>query len=87
MALIKNMVVCYFNIIRKIVVDQVPKAIMSELVGKSEKEIQSTLFKDIYEYKDLNQLVNESEESKEKREKLVLTIEALKQAYDLICSL
>lgn len=83
----KALVTNYFNIIKKIVVDQVPKAIMSELVVKSEKMIQETLFKEIFKADGVEQLVCESRESVEKRVCLEKNIKALEQAYDIMCSI
>jgi vacuolar protein sorting-associated protein 1 len=85
--IIKSMVVSYFDIIKKIVIDQVPKAIMHELVNKSENKIQERLFLDIYDKSNLDEVMAESSEIADKRAKLEVTIKALKQAYDLICSL
>lgn len=85
--IIKSMVVSYFDIIKKIVIDQVPKAIMHELVNKSENKIQERLFLEIYEKPNLDEVMSESSEVVNKRVKLKTTIKALKQAYDLICSL
>jgi vacuolar protein sorting-associated protein 1 len=85
--IIKSMVTSYFEIIKKIVADQVPKAIMSELVRKSELQMQEMLFREIYEKEDLSALMSESREAEDERRNLEATIRALKQAYDIICSL
>lgn len=83
----KSLVTSYFEIIKKIVIDQVPKAIMSELVMKSEQMIQEILFKKIYEAEDIEKYVCESKESIDKRNKIERNIKALKQAYDIMCSI
>ncbi|TBU12667.1 dynamin-like vacuolar protein sorting-associated protein [Hamiltosporidium tvaerminnensis] len=85
--IIKSLVVSYFEIIKKIVVDQIPKAIMCELVYKSEEKMQEILFSEIYECKGIEDLVTESDETSEKRKRLEKNIKALKQAYDLMCSI
>ncbi|KAF7682844.1 Vacuolar protein sorting-associated protein 1 [Astathelohania contejeani] len=85
--IIKSLVISYFEIVKKIVIDQVPKAIMSELVQKSEQGIQSTLFREIYELPDIEKYVDEGNESKEQRIRLENNIKALKQAYDIMCSI
>lgn len=84
---IKALVTNYFNIIKKIVVDQVPKAIMNELVIKSEQEVQPTLFREVYEAEGIAETINESDEIKERRLFLENMIRALRQAYDIICSI
>ncbi|KAG0438119.1 Vacuolar protein sorting-associated protein 1 [Dictyocoela muelleri] len=85
--MIKNLVASYFEIVKKIIVDQVPKAIMVEFVYKSEEMIQETLFKDIYENSDVEKLLNENKSIENVRNKLKKQISALKSAYDIICSL
>lgn len=85
--MVKSMVTSYFEIIKKMVVDQVPKAIMSELVRKSEASIQETLFRDIYSREDLSDISLESEEIRAERDRIETTLRALKQAYDIVCSL
>lgn len=85
--IIKSMVVSYFEIVKKIVIDQVPKAIMNELVKKSELSMQETLFKEIYDKGDLDSIASESEEIKAERNRVETTLKALKRAYDIICSL
>ncbi|KAM0688579.1 vacuolar protein sorting-associated protein 1 [Conglomerata obtusa] len=85
--IMRSLVSSYFEITKKIVIDQVPKAIMSELVMRSEMLIQETLFKEIYEARGIEDLVCESQESIEKRKKIERNIQALKQAYDIMCSI
>ncbi|EPR79493.1 Dynamin-like vacuolar sorting GTPase [Spraguea lophii 42_110] len=85
--IIKSLVLSYFNIIKKIIIDQVPKAIMTNLVYKSERLIQETLLKEIYELKDIESKVIESEDVKEKRNRMKKRLLGLKQAYNLLCSL
>lgn len=86
-SMLKEMVVSYFNIFKRIAIDQIPKAIMYEMIEKAEKALQETLFRNIYERVDLEDIVSESEEAKEQRRSLMSSIDALKQAYELICSL
>lgn len=85
--IIKSMVTSYFEIIKKIIIDQVPKAIMAELVKKSEDSIQEVLFKEIYDRPDLESLISESKEIVTERARLEETLKGLKQAYDIMCSL
>ncbi|KAL7346765.1 dynamin [Encephalitozoon intestinalis] len=85
--MIKSMVESYFEITKKIIVDQVPKAIMCELVKKAENSLQETLFMEIYNREDLDSIASESEEVKLERSRIESMLKALKQAYDIICSL
>ncbi|UTX44254.1 dynamin [Encephalitozoon hellem] len=86
-SMIKSMVESYFEITKKIVVDQVPKAIMCELVKKAENSLQETLFLEIYNRDDIDTIASESEEVRMERGRIESMLKALKQAYDIICSL
>lgn len=86
-SMIKSMVESYFEITKKMVVDQVPKAIMCELVKKAENSLQETLFMEIYNREDIETIASESEEVKMERSRIESMLKALKQAYDIICSL
>lgn len=85
--MIKSMVVSYFEITKETVIDQVPKAIVSELVRKAELCVQETLFREIYNREDLEKTAAESEEIKAERARVETTLQALKQAHDIVCSL
>lgn len=84
---IKTLVRGYFDVIKEIVIDQVPKAIMAELVTKSENEMRAAMFAEVYDAKDIADVVTESPETKEKRATLERSVATLKQAYDIVCSI
>lgn len=85
--LVKTLVVSYFDINRKIILDQVPKAIMTNLVSKSLLEMQEHLFREVYECDGIETLCEEDENIKELRERLKRNLKAMRNAYDLMCSL
>lgn len=85
--LIKSLVISYFDITRKIILDQIPKAILTNLIQKSLNGMQEHLFLQVYEAEDVDQLCEEGEDVKENREKLRTTLSAMRRAYDLMCSL
>lgn len=85
--MIKSLVKRYFDTIKEIIVDQVPKAIMCELVIKSEAEMHETMFNEIYEAENIAETITEPEEIKERRDILERSISVLKQACDIICSI
>ncbi|KAG0420382.1 Vacuolar protein sorting-associated protein 1 [Dictyocoela roeselum] len=85
--IIKSLVISYFEIIKKIVVDQVPKAIMTEFVYRSEQMIQETLFKDIYENPTVEKLLEENKDIEDTRKRLKNNISVLRRAYDIMCNL
>lgn len=85
--LIKNLVRKYFEVIKKIVVDQVPKAIMTDLVIKSEREIHNLLFKDVYEAEGIIETIKESEEIRERKVVVQNSIAILVKAQEILCSI
>ncbi|KRH93267.1 Vacuolar sorting protein VPS1, dynamin [Pseudoloma neurophilia] len=85
--LIKSLVLSYFDITRKIILDQIPKAILTNLIKKSLNGMQEHLFLTIYESEDVEKLCEEGDDVKEAREKLRITLSAMRKAYDLMCSL
>ena len=85
--MVKSLVKRYFGVIKGIVVDQVPKAIMAELVLSSERDIQAVLFREVYEAEDVSETVCESREIRERRAALEKSISALRDAHDIIFSI
>lgn len=85
--LIKSLVLSYFEITRKIILDQIPKAILTNLIQKSLNGMQEHLFLHIYESENVENLCEEGDDVKETRERLRNTLTAMRKAYDLMCSL
>lgn len=85
--LIKALVISYFDVVRKIILDQTPKAILTNLVQKSLNEMQEYLFLHVYESQDVEKLCQEGDDVKETRERLRTILSAMRKAYDLMCSL
>lgn len=82
----KNIITSYFNMTKKTLIDQLPKAIMAELVLKTKTQLQDILIKTIYSIKEIDILTVESEEIKEKRENLISKIKNLEEAYKVAMS-
>lgn len=85
--LVKSLVVSYFDVNRKILLDQVPKAIMCNLVMKSAQQMQEHLFRAVYETEGIEKLCEEDGSIEELRERLKRNLKAMRHAHDLMCSL
>lgn len=85
--LVKSLVISYFEVNKKIMLDQIPKAIMTNLVMKSMEQLQEHLFREVYESEGIEKLCEEDDSVKELRERLKRNTKAMRQAYDLMCSL
>lgn len=85
--MVRTLVISYFDVNRKILLDQVPKAIMCNLVHRSTEQMQEYLFREIYEMDGVERLCEEDSDVKELRERLKRNLKAMRHAYDLMCSL
>ena len=78
---IKNLITSYFNVVRKNINDMVPKTIMAFLVNKSKNNSQKELVAALYSGEmDIDDLLNEDEATKRKREVCKNMIETLKES-------
>ena len=69
--IIKNLIVSYFNTVRKTMNDMVPKTIMAFLVNKSKNTSQRELIQKIYsDGQNLEIFLEEDTDSKVRRDKL-----------------
>jgi dynamin 1-like protein len=77
---IKQLLEAYFNIIKKNVMDLVPKTIVTFLINKSKTIAQNELVSSLYLEKDIEKLMAENPEISEKRKECYNAIEALQEA-------
>jgi dynamin 1-like protein len=78
-SLIKNLIVSYFDTVRKSMNDMVPKTIMAFLVNKSKNNAQRVLVQQIYnDGQHLDQFLSEDHETRLKREKCEAMVKTLK---------
>lgn len=83
---IKLLISSYFNIVKRTVSDLVPKAIMLKLIVKSKDDIQKVLLEQLYNSKDLSDLVKENELTVQKRKECIKMVEVLKNASEIVSS-
>jgi dynamin 1-like protein len=70
--------------VKRTVADLIPKAIMLNLVQFSRDELQKTLLADLYKSDQLKDMLQESEQTVERRKECRKMIEALQKAEEVI---
>jgi replication fork clamp-binding protein CrfC len=83
---IKLLISSYFNIVKRTVVDTVPKAIMLNLVNMAKEELQRELLQELYKPDVLDELLKESEATQNRRKECKKMIEALHKANEIVGS-
>ncbi|KAH7057495.1 Dynamin central region-domain-containing protein [Linnemannia elongata] len=81
---IKLLISSYFNIVKRTVVDTVPKAIMLNLVNTAKEELQRELLQELYKTEVLDELLKESEFTQNRRKECKKMIEALQKADEIV---
>ncbi|KAI7905365.1 Dynamin central region-domain-containing protein [Cokeromyces recurvatus] len=84
---IKLLIQSYYNIVKRTMIDMVPKAIMLNLVSRSKEELQRELLAQLYQHDVLNDLLKESEFTKQRRKECKDMIEALQKANEIVGSI
>ncbi|KAJ1965537.1 vacuolar protein sorting-associated protein 1 [Dispira parvispora] len=83
---IKLLILSYFNIVKRTVIDMVPKAIMLNLVNCAKEELQRELLSELYKPDVLDELLKESEFTIQRRRECKKMIEALQKADEIVAS-
>ncbi|KAF9918244.1 vacuolar protein sorting-associated protein 1 [Lobosporangium transversale] len=83
---IKLLISSYFNIVKRTVIDTVPKAIMLKLVNNAKEELQRELLQELYKTDVLDELLKESELTQNRRKECKKMIEALRKADEIVSS-
>lgn len=83
--LIKNLIVSYFDTVRKSMNDMVPKTIMAFLVNKSKNNAQRVLVQKIYnDGQHLDNFLSEDHETRLRREKCEAMVKTLRQSLEFL---
>ncbi|KAI8870340.1 hypothetical protein GQ42DRAFT_178646 [Ramicandelaber brevisporus] len=82
--LIRLLIGSYFDIVRKTVRDQVPKAIMHLLVIKTRETIPNRLVEELYTDKLMTELLEEDEETANERQRCMSLLAVYKKAYTVL---
>jgi Dynamin GTPase effector domain len=74
----------YFNIVKREMIDMVPKAISLTLVNHSKENLQQELLQELYKPEVLDDLLRESEHVVSRRREVVATLAALNKADESV---
>ena len=74
----------YFNIVKREMIDMVPKAISYTLVNYSKENLQRELLQELYKPEVLDDLLKESEHVINRRKEVVGMVQALNKAEEYV---
>ncbi|KAJ4377197.1 vacuolar protein sorting-associated protein 1 [Neocucurbitaria cava] len=81
---IKLLITSYFNIVRRTMIDMVPKAIMLNLVSWTRENMQGELLTNMYKTDELDELLKESEYTVRRRKDCQQMVESLSKAQEIV---
>ncbi|KAL1901564.1 vacuolar protein sorting-associated protein 1 [Ceratocystis pirilliformis] len=81
---IKLLIASYFNIVKRTMIDMVPKAIMLNLVGFTKDEMQRELLENMYRTDTLDELLKESDFTVRRRKECQQMVESLGRASEIV---
>ncbi|KAF2769805.1 hypothetical protein EJ03DRAFT_292578 [Teratosphaeria nubilosa] len=81
---IKLLITSYYNIVRRTMIDMVPKAIMLNLVEHTKEEMQRELLENMYRTQELDELLKESEYTIRRRKECQQMVESLSRASEIV---
>ncbi|EJD06120.1 uncharacterized protein FOMMEDRAFT_18306 [Fomitiporia mediterranea MF3/22] len=81
---IKLLIQSYFNIVKREMIDMVPKAISLTLVNFSKENLQRELLQELYKPDVLDELLKESEFVINRRKEVVSMVQALNKAEEIV---
>lgn len=81
---IKLLINSYFNIVKREMIDMVPKAITLTLVNFSKENLQRELLQELYKPEVLDELLKESEFVVNRRKEVVGMVQALNKAEEYV---
>ncbi|KAG5639513.1 vacuolar protein sorting-associated protein 1 [Sphagnurus paluster] len=81
---IKLLIHSYFNIVKREMIDMVPKAISLTLVSHSKENLQRELLQELYKAEVLDDLLKESEYVVSRRKEVVGMVQALNKAEEIV---
>jgi len=81
---IKLLIHSYFNIVKREMIDMVPKAITLTLVNHSKENLQRELLQELYKAEVLDDLLKESEYVVNRRKEVIGMVQALNKAEEYV---
>lgn len=83
---IKLLIHSYFNIVKREMIDMVPKAISLTLVNHAKENLQKELLQELYKPEVLDDLLKESEHIVARRRELIGLVNALNKAEEIVAA-
>ncbi|XP_021318600.1 dynamin-related protein 3A isoform X2 [Sorghum bicolor] len=80
-AIVKELIKSYYDIVRKSIEDAIPKAVMHFLVNHTKRDLHNFLIRKLYRENLLNELMRETDEVLIRRQRIQEMLEILKQAH------
>lgn len=84
--LLELLIQSYYDIVKRTMIDMVPKAIMLNLVNHAKEELQRELLTELYKVEVLDELLQESDFTRQRRNECKKMIEALQKADEIVGS-
>lgn len=81
---IKLLITSYFNIVKRTMIDMVPKAVMYTLVQFTKDEMQRELLENMYRNNELDDLLKESDYTVRRRKECQQMVESLGRASEIV---
>ncbi|KAF3920114.1 Dynamin-1 [Arthrobotrys entomopaga] len=81
---IKLLIQSYYNIVKRTVIDMVPKAIMLTLVQYTKDEMQRELLENLYKLDSVDDLLRESDYTVRRRKECQQMVESLSKAQEIV---
>ncbi|KAK3944121.1 vacuolar protein sorting-associated protein 1 [Diplogelasinospora grovesii] len=81
---IKLLIQSYYNIVKRTMIDMVPKAIMLNLVQFTKDEMQKELLENMYRQSELDDLLKESDYTIRRRKECQQMVESLSRASEIV---
>ncbi|KAK4204342.1 Dynamin central region-domain-containing protein [Triangularia verruculosa] len=81
---IKLLISSYYNIVKRTMIDMVPKAIMLNLVSFTKDEMQKELLENMYRQSELDDLLKESDYTIRRRKECQQMVESLSRASEIV---
>jgi len=82
--LISRLIISYFNIIKEMIEDQIPKAIMTLLVNHVKESISNRLVVKLYKTELFDELLKEDDDLRIEKEKLLELLTGYKKAGEML---
>lgn len=80
----KLLITSYYNIVRRTMIDMVPKAVMLNLVQFTKDEMQKELLENLYRSEQLDDLLRESDYTVRRRKECIQMVDTLTKAQEIV---